>query len=49
MDDPEDTKGALRAAYGRLAQTLEFDALLVAHGPPLPSGGREALRAFAAG
>jgi hypothetical protein len=49
MDDPEDTKAALRAAYGRLAETLEFDNLLLAHGDPVVGGGREALRDFAAG
>jgi hypothetical protein len=48
MDDPEDTKAALRAAYARLADTLDFDVLLVAHGEPIASGGREALRDFAA-
>jgi glyoxylase-like metal-dependent hydrolase (beta-lactamase superfamily II) len=48
MDDPEDTKAALRAAYARLAETLEFDNLLVAHGDPVVGGGREALRQFAA-
>ncbi len=48
LDDPEETKVGLRAAYGRLTETLEFDAILLAHGEPLPSGGREALRAFAA-
>ena len=47
MDDPEETKAALRAAYGRLAETLEFDNLLVAHGEPVVGGAREALRAFA--
>jgi glyoxylase-like metal-dependent hydrolase (beta-lactamase superfamily II) len=49
MDDPEDTKAALRAAYARLAETLEFDNLLLAHGDPVVGGGREALREFAAG
>ena len=47
MDDPEDTKAALRAAYAHLAETLEFDNLLVAHGDPVVGGAREALRAFA--
>jgi glyoxylase-like metal-dependent hydrolase (beta-lactamase superfamily II) len=49
MDDPADTKAALRKAYARLAETLEFDNLLVAHGDPMVGGGREALREFAAG
>jgi glyoxylase-like metal-dependent hydrolase (beta-lactamase superfamily II) len=45
MDDPEDTKQALREAYGRLLG-LDFDVLLTAHGPPVPAGAKEALRAF---
>lgn len=49
MDDPEDTKAALRAAYARLSDELEFDHLLVAHGEPMIGGAREALRAFAKG
>ena len=47
MDDPEDTKAALRAAYAGLAETLEFDNRLVAHGDPVVGGAREALREFA--
>jgi hypothetical protein len=46
MDDPEDTKAGLRAAYGRLASELEFDNLLVAHGEPVVGGARDALREF---
>jgi hypothetical protein len=49
MDEPEDTKAGLRAAYGRLASELEFDNLLVAHGEPVVGGAREALREFGAG
>ncbi len=49
MDDPEDTKADLRAAYTRLADDLEFELLLLAHGDPVTSGGRAALREFAAG
>jgi hypothetical protein len=49
MDDPPQTKAGLRSAYARLAETLEFDVLLLAHGDPVVGGGREALRAFAAG
>ena len=49
MDDPEDTKAALRTAYARLADELEFDNLLVAHGDPIAGGAREELRRFAAG
>jgi glyoxylase-like metal-dependent hydrolase (beta-lactamase superfamily II) len=47
MDDPEKDKAEIRRAMGDLAERLEFDVLLLAHGNPYPSGGREALRAFA--
>ena len=46
MDDPDRTKAELRAAYRRIAE-IDFDALLLAHGDPIVSGGREALRDFA--
>lgn len=45
MDDPEGTKAGLLAALERLLR-LDWDVLLMAHGPPLPAGGREALQAF---
>ena len=48
MDEPEETKRGLREAYAVLADELEFDNLLVAHGTPLVGGAREQLRAFAA-
>ena len=48
MDDPEETKAGLKQAFARLADELDFDVLLVAHGTPMASGGREALRRFAA-
>jgi glyoxylase-like metal-dependent hydrolase (beta-lactamase superfamily II) len=48
MDDPEDTKRALKEAYARLADQLEFDHLLTAHGDPVVGGAREKLREFAA-
>ena len=48
MDDPETTKEGLRAAYRRLADELDFDHLLLAHGEPFVGDGRDALRAFAA-
>jgi hypothetical protein len=48
MDDPEDTKAGLKAAYARLADELEFDNLLTAHGTPVVGGARRALRDFAA-
>jgi glyoxylase-like metal-dependent hydrolase (beta-lactamase superfamily II) len=47
MDDPEETKAGLKRAFARLADELDFDVLLVAHGEPMASGGREALRRFA--
>jgi len=45
MDDPEETKAGLRAAYRALLD-LDFDHLLLAHGEPVPISGRDALRAF---
>ena len=46
MDDPEETKAGLKRGFARLADELDFDVLLLAHGDPIPSGGREALRRF---
>jgi hypothetical protein len=46
MDDPEATKAGLRAAYTKLLE-LDFDRLLLTHGPPIVSGGKRALAAFA--
>jgi hypothetical protein len=48
MDDPEETKVALREAYARLLE-LDFDLLLLAHGDPVLSGGNDALREFVLG
>ena len=48
MDDPEQTKERLRAAYRRLLE-LDFELLLLAHGQPLVGIGKDALRAFVAG
>lgn len=48
MDDPEETKAGLKRSLARLADALDFDVLLVAHGAPMASGGREALKRFAA-
>jgi hypothetical protein len=48
MDDPEDTRRGLKEAYARLADELEFENLLVAHGEPLAGGAREQLRELAA-
>jgi hypothetical protein len=47
MDEPEQTKDGLRAAYRRLL-ALDFDLLLLAHGDPIVGGGKEALQAFVA-
>jgi hypothetical protein len=47
MDDPEQTKHGLREAYTRLLDLdLDFDLLLLAHGDPVVSGGKQALRDF---
>ncbi|HEY1274073.1 MAG TPA: hypothetical protein VGF25_04160 [Thermoleophilaceae bacterium] len=46
-DDPEEVKRGLREAYARIAGEVEFDALLMAHGPPVTEGARQALRDFA--
>jgi hypothetical protein len=48
-DEPEDVKQGLRAAYRKLAEELDFDILLMAHGDPVIGGARETLRAFAEG
>jgi hypothetical protein len=48
MDEPEQTKRALKEAYARLASELEFDHLLTAHGTPVVGGARDRLRDFAA-
>ena len=46
MDDPPAVKRGMREAARRLLDE-DFDALLFAHGEPLPSGGKDALRRFA--
>jgi hypothetical protein len=46
MDNPEETKPAILAAYRQLLD-LEISTLLFAHGAPLLDGGKEALREFA--
>ena len=45
MDDPEKVKRTQLEALGRLCE-LDFDALLLAHGEPIGSGGKRALREF---
>jgi hypothetical protein len=47
MDEPEQTKEELKAAYRGLAAELDFDNLLPAHGEPLIGGARDELRRFA--
>jgi glyoxylase-like metal-dependent hydrolase (beta-lactamase superfamily II) len=44
-DDPEGVRRGLRESLRRLLDE-DFDALLFAHGEPLASGGRAALREF---
>ena len=45
MDDPERTKeGLVNSLRGLLR--LDFDVLLMAHGAPLPAGGKQALAGF---
>lgn len=45
MDDPEETKRGLRDAYRGLLE-LDFDTLLLAHGDPVVTGAKQALREF---
>jgi hypothetical protein len=47
MDEPEQTKERLRAAYRRLLG-LDFELLLLAHGAPVLTDGRAALQSFIA-
>lgn len=44
--DPEAARRELGAGLARLAEELDFDALLLAHGDPAASGGRDELLAF---
>ena len=46
-DDPAAIKEGLRATFRRLCDEVEFDALLMAHGAPIATGGMAALRTFA--
>jgi hypothetical protein len=43
LDDPEETKRRLLAAYAGLLSDLEFDHLLLAHGGPVIGDGRAQL------
>ena len=47
MDDPEAEKRDICAGLARLAEQLDFEHLLVAHGDPIMTEGRERLLAFA--
>jgi hypothetical protein len=46
-DDAEAEKRDIRQTLARLADELEFEHLLFAHGAPIPDDGRERLREFA--
>jgi hypothetical protein len=46
-DDPAAVRRGLRERFHALADEVEFDALLLAHGEPMRTGGRSALRTFA--
>jgi hypothetical protein len=46
-DDPLEIRRGLRERFHALAETVEFDALLLAHGEPITTGARSALRTFA--
>jgi hypothetical protein len=46
-DDPDAVRHGLRERFRALAEDVEFDALLMAHGAPVPSGGRSMLLTFA--
>lgn len=45
MDEPEETKRGIVVAVRELLD-LDFDVLLMAHGKPIPAGGKQALRSF---
>jgi hypothetical protein len=49
MDEPEAEKRGIREGLARLAEQLEFEHLLPAHGTPIAGEGRARLREFAAG
>jgi hypothetical protein len=44
-DEAEQEKAHLRAGYGRFVEAVDFDAALPAHGDPVLSGARDAMRA----
>jgi hypothetical protein len=45
-DDPGLVRRGLIAAYAKLVDEVDFDHLLLAHGPPVVGTGRQALRDF---
>jgi hypothetical protein len=45
-DDPAAVRAGLRDAFARLLEEAQFDGLLLAHGAPVPTGGRARLEAF---
>ncbi len=47
MDEPEHTKRGLYDRYERLAESVDFEHLLVAHGEPIVLNGRAELREWA--
>jgi hypothetical protein len=47
-EDPEAEKQRLRDGFAKLAEDVDFDHLLFAHGTPIIGDGREQLRRFAA-
>jgi hypothetical protein len=47
MDDPDAESRGIREGLARLADRLDFEHLLMAHGTPIAGEGRERLRAFA--
>jgi hypothetical protein len=48
MDDPEAERRGIRDGLARLAEQLEFEHLLLAHGTPIAGRGRDALLRFVA-
>jgi hypothetical protein len=45
-DDPRAVRQGLRGSFRRLVDEHEWDALLLAHGAPIPRGARSALQTF---
>jgi hypothetical protein len=49
MDDADAERRGIRDGLAQLADKLDFEHLLLAHGTPIPGEGRERLREFASG